>query len=70
VVYDPARRHTISATTHHMNVDYSCYEGRVVTGGSDLVLSRGKVIIDSGAYVGSKGDGRFLKRATAREYLA
>ena len=70
VVYDPARRHTISAATHHMNVDYSCYEGREVTGGSDVVLSRGKVIIEGGAYAGSKGDGRFLKRATARDYLA
>ncbi len=28
VVYDPDRRHTLSARTHHMNVDYSCYEGR------------------------------------------
>ena len=43
VVYDPARRHTISASTHHMNVDYSCYEGREVVGGSDLVMSRGRV---------------------------
>ena len=70
VVYDPARRHTISAATHHMNVDYSCYEGREVSGGSDVVLSRGKVIIENGAYVGTKGDGKFLKRATARAYLA
>jgi len=70
VVYDPTRVHTISATTHHMNVDYSCYEGRAVTGGSDVVLSRGKVVVEGGAYTGTKGDGRFLKRATAREYLA
>ena len=34
VVYDPARKHKISASTHHMNVDYSIYEGREVTGGS------------------------------------
>jgi dihydropyrimidinase len=69
VIYDQDRTHTISAQTHHMDVDYSCYEGRQVTGGSDVVLSRGKVIIEDGAYVGAKGDGRFLKRATAREYL-
>ena len=69
VVYDPARTHTISAATHHMDVDYSCYEGRTVTGGSDVVLSRGKVIVDNGAYTGTKGDGRFLKRAVARDYL-
>ncbi|MBA3797473.1 MAG: dihydropyrimidinase, partial [Chloroflexi bacterium] len=40
VIYDPTRRHTISAATHHMDVDYSCYEGREVMGGSDVVLSR------------------------------
>jgi dihydropyrimidinase len=70
VVYDPARRHTISASTHHMNVDYSCYEGREVQGATELVLSRGKVVIEGGRYTGARGDGRFLKRATAREHLA
>ena len=68
VVYDPARAHTISASTHHMDVDYSCYEGRKVTGGSDVVLSRGAVIVEGGQYVGTKGHGRFLKRAVAREH--
>jgi dihydropyrimidinase len=69
VVYDPARRHTISAATHHMDVDYSCYEGREVVGASDVVLSRGEVIVEDGEWKGRKGAGRFLKRATAREYL-
>jgi dihydropyrimidinase len=69
VIYDPTRRHVISAKTHHMDVDYSCYEGREVQGGTDVVLSRGKVIIEGGHYVGAKGDGRFLQRKTAREYL-
>jgi dihydropyrimidinase len=69
VVYDPSRRHVISATTHHMDVDYSCYEGREVQGASDVVLSRGKVIVEGGRYVGAKGDGRFLKRSIARDQL-
>ena len=69
VVYDPARKHTISAKTHHMNVDYSCYEGRTVTGGSDVVLSRGRIIVEDGEWKGEKGWGRFLQRKTAREYL-
>jgi dihydropyrimidinase len=68
VVYDPNRRHVISASTHHMDVDYSCYEGREVTGGSDVVLSRGKVIVDGDQWLGAKGDGRFLKRERS-EYL-
>ena len=46
VVYDPNRRRARSrATTHHMDVDYSCYEGREVQGASDVVLSRGSVVV-------------------------
>ena len=62
VIYDPARTHIISASTHHMNVDYSCYEGRAVTGAADVVFSRGKILVDSDEWLGAKGDGRFLKR--------
>jgi dihydropyrimidinase len=62
VVYDPARTHLISASTHHMDVDYSCYEGREVTGGADVVLSRGKIVVDGDEWLGARGDGRFLKR--------
>src|SRR3990172_7378956 len=69
VIYDPARRHTISAKTHHMDVDYSCYEGRAVVGGSDIVMSRGRVIVEKGDWKGEKGWGKFMKRKTAREYL-
>jgi dihydropyrimidinase len=62
VIYDPNRTRTISASTHHMDVDYSCYEGRQVRGAADVVLSRGKVIVEGGAFKGARGDGRFLKR--------
>jgi dihydropyrimidinase len=65
VVYDPGRKRKISAKTHHMNVDYSCYEGRSVQGGSDVVLSRGSVIVRDGKFTGRKGHGKFVKRGTA-----
>jgi dihydropyrimidinase len=65
VIYDPERTHTISAATHHMDVDYSCYEGRQVQGGSDIVLSRGTVVVEDGRWVGPAGHGRFIKRSTA-----
>jgi dihydropyrimidinase len=65
VLYDPNRKHTISAKTHHMDVDYSCYEGREVHGGSDVVMSRGSVVVRNGEFTGRKGAGRFLKRSTA-----
>jgi dihydropyrimidinase len=62
VVYDPAARHTISAATHHMNVDYSAYEGMDITGAVRTVLSRGRVVVDGGAFTGTTGHGRFLGR--------
>jgi len=62
VIFDPNEEMTISAKTHHMNVDYSCYEGTRVKGVTKTVLSRGRVIIDEGKYVGKKGQGQFLKR--------
>ena len=65
VVYDPSRKRTISAATHHMDVDYSCYEGRVVQGASDVVLSRGSIIVRDGEFTGRKGHGRFIKRSPA-----
>jgi dihydropyrimidinase len=70
VVYDPEAAHTISATSHHMDVDYSCYEGWDVTGKADIVLSRGKVIVDGDEWLGSPGDGQFLKRAPVGGLLA
>jgi dihydropyrimidinase len=65
VIYNPGRRHVISAKTHHMDVDYSCYEGREVQGGSDIVLSRGTVVVRDGEWTGPAGHGRFLRRSPA-----
>jgi dihydropyrimidinase len=63
VVYDPIATKTLSASTHHMAVDYSCYEGMEVTGRVERVFSRGRQIISEGQYHGSPGDGQFIKRA-------
>jgi dihydropyrimidinase len=66
VVYDPNRRHILSARTHHMNVDYSCYEGREVQGGSDVVMSRGEIIVEGAEWRGRPGWGRFVARELPR----
>ncbi len=62
VIYDPAGGHTISAATHHMAVDYSCYEGMEITGKVETVFSRGREVIGGGRYTGRPGDGRFVPR--------
>jgi dihydropyrimidinase len=64
VVFDPNRTFTLSAKTLHMRVDYNPYEGRQVTGATDTVLSRGRLVIENGKFVGRAGAGSFLKRAT------
>ena len=64
VIFDPEKEQTISASTHHMNVDYSAYEGKKIRGTVETVLSRGRVIIEGGEYKGKAGDGQFLKRGT------
>ncbi|MEU6488602.1 dihydropyrimidinase [Streptomyces sp. NPDC046887] len=68
VIYDPAAEQTLSAATHHMNVDYSAYEGRRLTGRVETVLSRGRVVLDGREYTGSPGHGRFVPRSTC-QYL-
>jgi dihydropyrimidinase len=64
VIFDPKRKHTISAKTHHMRVDYSMFEGIQVTGMPDVVLSRGKVVINGDKFLGRAGQGEFLRRST------
>jgi dihydropyrimidinase len=62
VIFDPGKRHVLSAATHHMRVDYNPYEGREVVGATETVLSRGRVIVENGRFVGRAGAGAFLKR--------
>ncbi|MFI5749331.1 dihydropyrimidinase [Streptomyces sp. NPDC051644] len=68
VIYDPAAEQTISAETHHMNVDYSAYEGKRITGQVETVLSRGEVVIDGRKFTGRAGHGMYTPRATC-QYL-
>lgn len=68
VIYDPQGSTTISVETHHMNMDYSAYEGMHIDGKVDTVMLRGSVVIDDDTYLGAKGDGRFHKRGLS-QYL-
>jgi dihydropyrimidinase len=62
VVFDPAAERTISAKSHHMHVDYSCYEGLQVRGSPETVLQRGQLLIEHGTFRGEPGAGRYLPR--------
>ena len=62
ILLDPNERHMLSAKTHHMNVDYSAYEGMELTGKVKTVILRGQVAVEGGAVKIKKGYGRFVKR--------
>jgi len=69
VVYDPNGHTSIGVgKTHHMNMDYSAWEGYEIDGHVDTVISRGKVIVDDNQYLGTKGDGKYFKRGLS-QYL-
>jgi dihydropyrimidinase len=67
VIYDPNATSVLSAKTHHMNLDYSAYEGLSVQGGVRTVLSRGEVIVDKGTFLGRVGRGKYLRRGISRQ---
>ncbi len=66
VIYDPHAEQTISAATHHMNVDYSAYEGKRITGQVETVLSRGELVIDQRQFTGRAGHGSYTPRSTCQ----
>jgi dihydropyrimidinase len=71
VIYDPKGHTSIGigeGRSHHMNMDYSAWEGYEIDGHVDSVLSRGRVIVNGGQYVGRKGDGAYIKRGLS-QYL-
>jgi dihydropyrimidinase len=65
VVFDPAAERVIGAATHHMNVDYSCYEGLRVRGRPETVMQRGEVLVAGGTFHGRPGAGQYLSRSPA-----
>ncbi len=70
VVYNPNGHTSIGVgKTHHMNMDYSAWEGWEIDGHVDVVLSRGTVIKDDTGYVGTKGHGRFVKRDLSQNLI-
>ena len=62
VVWDPEATKTISARTHHQNVDYNIFEGMTVTGCASHTISRGKVVYADGKLDVERGAGRYVDR--------
>ncbi len=69
MILDPKEKHTLSVSTHHMNVDYSGYEGWELTGKVKTVLLRGKIAIDDNKCQLEKGYGKFIKRNKVTQHI-
>jgi dihydropyrimidinase len=66
VIFDPTEKHTLSVKTHHMNCDYSGYEGHAVQGKCKTVILRGQMAVDNNKLMVKKGYGQFIKRSKSK----
>ena len=62
VIFDTQKEHTISVKTHHMNCDYSAYEGKKVIGKTETVILRGQIAIENEECKLKAGHGQFIRR--------
>ncbi|MEJ2642682.1 MAG: dihydropyrimidinase [Desulfosarcinaceae bacterium] len=62
VIFDPDRRVTIRNKQLHQRVDYTPYEGWTVTGWPETTLVRGRVVVDRGRLLATRGYGRYIPR--------
>ncbi len=69
VIFDPARKKTLTAAGQHSKSDYNLFEGTEVTGDVDTTLIRGTIVVDGGALQVEPGFGRFVRRAKFGEEL-
>jgi len=69
VIFDPEKRLTLSAETHHSKADYNLFEGTEVRGAPEIVLLRGQVLVENDQLVARPGVGQFVKRARFGEQL-
>jgi dihydropyrimidinase len=68
VVWDPKRRHRISAATHHQNVDFNIFEGIEVEGANTATIARGKIVYRDGELTATRGAGRYIDRPPYPDY--
>ncbi len=68
VIWDPAKTRTISAKTHHQNVDTNIYEGMSVTGNAAITLSRGRVLWENDQLRTERGTGKYIDRPCFPDY--
>ena len=61
-IWNPGRKVTITASMLHDNAGYTPYEGRKLQGWPEIVISRGRVVVENNLLNAERGSGQFLKR--------
>lgn len=67
-IINPNKKSLITQSNMHGACDYTIYEGKELLCSIDTVISRGKIIFKDDKFLGSKGDGKFIKRKTLNYY--
>ena len=62
VVWDPEKTKTISAKTHHQNIDFNIFEGMEVKGCASHTISAAKIVYANGELKVERGAGRYVDR--------
>jgi dihydropyrimidinase len=62
VLYDPQKEFTVTQQSMHSDVDYTIWEGVQLKGYPVMTILRGEVVYKEGAFLGTPGNGRFIKR--------
>lgn len=62
VIYDTEKDFTISVNNMHSDYDHTIWEGKNLHGYPVQTYLRGKLVYDNGEFVGTPGDGKYIKR--------
>lgn len=68
IVWDPKASRTISAKTHHQNIDFNIFEGMTITGANTMTMSQGKIVYQNGEVRTERGAGRYIDRPAFASY--
>ncbi|XP_014216122.1 dihydropyrimidinase [Copidosoma floridanum] len=69
LVWDPTKKRTISAETHHQAVDFNIFEGMEIHGVPEYVVVGGRVCVDDGDIKVVHGFGKFLETLAYPYYV-
>ncbi|MFA9375172.1 MAG: dihydropyrimidinase [Lachnotalea sp.] len=66
VLYDKGKDFTISVSNMHSDYDHTIWEGKKLHGYPVQTYLRGNLVYDNGAFVGTPGNGKYIKRTATK----